>query len=101
LPWRFGYGLAFALFSGAMAFAEPGYFLRFARSPLRMLDAMRPFAYGVYLVHYIFIIWLQYAVYDPVWSPFLKFAIVFAGTLIGSWTTVILLKKIPLVARIL
>ena len=25
---------------------------------------MQPSAYGVYLLHYIFIVWLQYAVYD-------------------------------------
>ena len=30
-----------------------------------LLDAMRPSAYGIFLMHYIFIIWLQYAVYDP------------------------------------
>ena len=64
-PGASAYGLAFALFSGAMAFAEPGFFLRFAKTPLRLLDAMRPSAYGIFLTHYIFIIWLQYAVYDP------------------------------------
>ena len=68
---------------------------------LRLLDAMRPQAYGIFLVHYIFIIWLQYAVYDPAWSPFVKFAIVFAGTLAGAWATVILLKKIPFIARMI
>jgi hypothetical protein len=99
--WRTAYGLAFALFSGAMAFAEPGTFLRFAKAPLRLLDAMRPSAYGIFLVHYIFIIWLQYVVYDPPLSPFVKFAIVFAGTLAGSWATVIMLRKIPFVARMI
>ena len=101
LSWRTAYGLAFALFSGAMALAEPSFFLHFAKSPLRLLDAMRPSAYGIFLVHYIFIIWLQYAIYDPAWSPIVKFAIVFAGTLAGSWATVILLKKIPLIARMI
>jgi surface polysaccharide O-acyltransferase-like enzyme len=101
LWWRVAYGLAFALFSGAMAFAEPGAFLRFAKTPLRLLDAMRPSAYGIFLVHYIFIIWLQYAVYDPPLSPFVKFAIVFVGTLAGSWATVISLRKIPFVARMI
>ena len=101
-PWfRAAYGLAFALFSGAMAFAEPGFFLRFAKAPFRLLDAMRPSAYGIFLIHYIFIIWLQYAVYDPPLSPFAKFAIVFAGTLAGSWATVVLLRKIPFVARMI
>jgi hypothetical protein len=101
LWWRAAYGLVFALFSSAMAFAEPGLFLRFAKSPLRLLDAMRPSAYGIFLVHYILIIWLQYAVYDPAWSPFVKFAIVFAGTLAGSWATVILLRKIPVIRRMI
>jgi surface polysaccharide O-acyltransferase-like enzyme len=99
--WRVGYGFAFALFSGAMAFAEPGLFLRFAKTPLRLLDAMRPSAYGIFLVHYIFIIWIQYAVYDPPLSPFVKFAIVFVGTLAGSWATVLLLRKIPVVRRMI
>jgi hypothetical protein len=99
--WRTAYGLAFALFSGAMAFAEPGFFLRAAKSPMRLLDAIQPSAYGIFLIHYIFIIWLQYVVYDPAWSPFAKFAIVFAGTLTGSWVTVILLRKIPFVRRMI
>jgi surface polysaccharide O-acyltransferase-like enzyme len=101
LSWRTAYGLAFALFSGAMAFAEPGFFLRFAKTPLRLLDAMRPSTYGIFLMHYIFIIWLQYAVYDPAWSSFVKFAIVFFGTLAGSWAMVILLRKIPVVGRMI
>jgi surface polysaccharide O-acyltransferase-like enzyme len=101
LSWRTAYGLAFALFSGAMAFAEPGFFLRFAKTPLRLLDAMRPSTYGIFLTHYIFIIWLQYAVYDPAWSSFVKFAIVFFGTLAGSWATVVLLRKIPVVGRMI
>jgi surface polysaccharide O-acyltransferase-like enzyme len=97
LSWRVGYGLAFALFSGGMAFAEPGFFLRLAKSPMRLLDAIQPSAYGIFLIHYMFIIWLQYVVYDPAWSPFVKFAIVLAGTLTGSWAAVILLRRIPFV----
>jgi surface polysaccharide O-acyltransferase-like enzyme len=101
LSWRVGYGLAFALFSGAMAFAEPGFFLRSAKLPLRLLDAMRPNAYGIFLTHYIFIIWLQYAVYELALSPFVKFAIVFAGTLAGSWALTAVLRKIPVVGRMI
>jgi hypothetical protein len=101
LSWRLAYGLAFALFSGAMAFAEPGFFLRFAKLPMRLLDAMRPNAYGIYLTHYIFIIWLQYAVYELALSPFVKFAIVFAGTLAASWAVTVLLRKMPVVGRMI
>jgi len=101
LSWRTAYALAFALFSAAMAFAEPALFLRFAKSPLRLLDAIRPSAYGIFLVHYIFIIWLQYAIYQPALPAFVKFAIVFAGTLSMSWGLIVLLRKIPIVARMI
>ena len=84
-----------------MTFTEPTFFLRFAGASWRWMDALRPSAYGIFLIHYIFIIWLQYAVYDPPWSPFVKFAIVFAGTLSLSWGTVVLLRKIPFVARMI
>ena len=99
--WRMGYGIAFALFSGAMAFTELGFFLYTAKWPLKFFDAIQPSAYGIFLIHYIFIIWLQYAVYDPAWSPFVKFAIVFIGTLAGSWATVVLLRQIPFVRRMI
>ena len=99
--WRTGYGLAFALFSAAMAFAEPAFFLRFAKIPMHLLDAMRPSAYGIFLVHYIFIIYLQYAVFAPALPAFVKFAIVFIGTLSLSWATTVALRKIPFVARMI
>jgi peptidoglycan/LPS O-acetylase OafA/YrhL len=101
LSWRVAYGLAFALFSAAMAFAEPAFFLRFAKAPLKLLDAIRPSAYGIFLVHYIFIVWLQYAIYDPPWPALVKFAIVFAGTLSLSWGLVVLLRTIAVVARMI
>jgi hypothetical protein len=101
LSWRTEYGLAFATFSAAMTFTVPAFYLRFAKSSLRLLDALRPSAYGVYLLHYIFIIWLQYAVYDPPLPAFAKFAIVFIGTLSLSWGLTLLLRKIPFVARMI
>jgi surface polysaccharide O-acyltransferase-like enzyme len=101
LIWRAGYGLAFALFSAAMTFLEPALFLRFAAGNWRVLDALRPSTYGIFLVHYIFIIWLQYAVYGLAWHAGVKAAVVFAGTLSLSWALVMLLRKIPLVARMI
>ena len=101
LSWRTGYGLAFAMFSAAMAFTVPAIFLRFAESGWRLLDALQPSAYGVYLLHYIFIIWLQYAVYGYSLPAGIKFAIVFAGTLAMSWGLTVMLRKIPVVARMI
>jgi surface polysaccharide O-acyltransferase-like enzyme len=97
LWWRTAYGLAFAMFSAAMT--VPAVFLRFARSSLWLLDAMQPSAYGIYLLHFIFLIWLQYIVYDPAFPAVVKFAIVFTGTFSMSWALTVLLRKIPVVAR--
>jgi surface polysaccharide O-acyltransferase-like enzyme len=99
--WRTAYGLAFALFSAAMVFTVPAIFLRFAQSHWRLFDALQPSAYGVYLLHYIFIIWLQYALYDTSFHAGVKFAIVFIGTLSMSWGITVVLRKIPVVARMI
>ena len=101
LWWRTAYGVAFAMFSAAMAFTVPTISLRLSRSSLRLLDAMQPSAYGIFLFHYIFIIWLQYFVYDPAWPAGVKAAIVLAGTLGGSWLLTVWLRKIPFVARMI
>jgi surface polysaccharide O-acyltransferase-like enzyme len=101
LWWKVAYGLAFASYSAAMAFTVPATSLRLAHSSLKLLDAMQPSAYGIYLLHYIFIIWLQYFVYDLPWPAFVKFAIVFTGTLGGSWVLTVLLRKIPVMARMI
>jgi hypothetical protein len=47
----------------------------------------------------MFIIWMQYFVYDPAWPAGVKAASVFTVTLGGSWVLTVLLRKIPLVAR--
>jgi surface polysaccharide O-acyltransferase-like enzyme len=99
LGWRAAYGIAFAVFSAVMAFTVLATSLRLSRASLWLLDAMQPSAYGIFLFHYMFIIWLQYFVYDPAWPAGVKAAIVFAATLGGSWLLTVLLRKIPLVAR--
>jgi surface polysaccharide O-acyltransferase-like enzyme len=82
-----------------MAFTVPAISWRLSRASQWLLDAMQPQAYGIFLFHYVFIIWLQYVVYDPAWLAGVKAAIVFAGTLGGSWLLTVLVQKIPLVAR--
>jgi hypothetical protein len=101
LLWKTGYGLAFATYSAAMTFTVSAIFLRFAESGWRLLDALRPSAYGVFLLHYIFVVWLQYGVYDYPFPAVVKFAIVLSGTLSMSWGITVMLRKIPAVARMI
>jgi surface polysaccharide O-acyltransferase-like enzyme len=101
LWWHAAYALSFALFSASMTFAVPAAFLRFAQARFRLLDTMQPSAYGIYLLHFVPLIWLQYLVYEAAFPAVVKFAIVLAGTLSASWTMTILLRKIPVVARMI
>jgi peptidoglycan/LPS O-acetylase OafA/YrhL len=101
LWWQTAYGLAFAMFSASMTFFVPSVFLHFARSSVRLLDAMQKQAYGIYLVHFIPLIWLQYFLYDPPLPAFVKFMILFAVTLSTSWLATMALRKIPIVAKVI
>jgi hypothetical protein len=101
LIWKVGYGLAFATYSAAMAFTVAAIFVRFAESGWSVLDALQPSAYGIFLVHYVFSLWLQYALYDYSLPAVVKFAVVFAGTLSMSWGVTVILRKLPVVARMI
>jgi surface polysaccharide O-acyltransferase-like enzyme len=101
LWWQTAYGLCFAMFCAAMTFALPAISLRFARSRAWLLDAMRSPAYGIYLLHFLPLMWLQYLVYAPAFPAFVKFVIVFTGTLSVSWALAVLLRRIPVVARMI
>lgn len=99
LWWSTAYALAFALFSASMVFTVLSIALGTASRKWRLLDALQPSAYGVYLFHYIFIIWLQYAVFHLALPAGVKFTIVFVGTLTLSWAITLLVCRIPIVAR--
>ena len=84
-----------------MTLFVPAVFLRFSQSSLWPLDAMQKQAYGIYLLHFIPLIWLQYLIADPPLPAFVKFMIVFAITLSTSWLATAALRKIPFVARMI
>lgn len=59
--------------------------LRFAHWRLRAFDSLSANAYRMYMIHYVFAVWLQYALLDTGLFAIGKAAIVFGGTLIPSW----------------
>jgi surface polysaccharide O-acyltransferase-like enzyme len=67
----------------------------------RLLDSLKANAFGMYLVHYLFIVWLQFALLGLALPGFLKAAIVFSATLALSWSVTTALRQIPAVANIL
>jgi Acyltransferase family. len=61
--------------------------LRFSRNHIRVLDSLSANAYAMYLVHYVFVVWLQYALLGSNLFPIVKVAIVLSCTLILSWAS--------------
>jgi hypothetical protein len=69
--------------------------LRFGavRSPI--LRSLSDNAFGIYVVHYGFVVWLQYALLGVAAPAIAKASIVFAGSLLLSWGAVCLLRFVP------
>jgi glucan biosynthesis protein C len=75
--------------------------LRFAAKPSRLLDGLSANAYGLYLVHYNFVVWLQYALLTAALFAVVKAALVFAGTLALSAMTILAVRRIPFGAQLI
>jgi glucans biosynthesis protein C len=75
--------------------------LRFAARQSRLLDRLAANAYGLYLVHYNFVVWLQYALLGVALFAVIKAAIVFAVTLALSSLTIFAVRRIPFGAQLI
>jgi peptidoglycan/LPS O-acetylase OafA/YrhL len=90
----------FVLSCAASCLAFLALFLRFAgaRSPLK--DSLAANSYGIYLLHYPFVSWLQYALLAASLPAVVKAAIVLAGALALSWASAAAMRTIPAVKRV-
>jgi peptidoglycan/LPS O-acetylase OafA/YrhL len=96
--------LARYIFVVEMALAVLGFtavFVRFARRRVPILDSLSANSYGIYIIHYLVVIWLQYAVLRIDLPAVVKGAIVFFGGLALCWGSIAALRRIRAVARII
>ena len=93
--------LGFVLACATGCFFLIGVSLHFATKPSRLLDSLSANAYGLYLVHYNFVVWLQYALLGTALFAAIKAAIVFGGTLVLSWISVLAVQRIPFGAQLI
>jgi peptidoglycan/LPS O-acetylase OafA/YrhL len=93
--------LSFVLACFASCFCVLAIVLRFAAKRLPSLAGLKNSAYGMYLVHYPFVVWLQYALLGAAVPAIIKGAVVFGGTLLLSWGAVAALRRVPPVAQII
>jgi surface polysaccharide O-acyltransferase-like enzyme len=75
--------------------------LRFGAIPSRLLGNLADSAFGMYLFHYIFAVWLQFALLGVGLFAIAKAMIVFGGTLLLAWATTGAMRHVPLGSRLL
>jgi hypothetical protein len=95
------YAVFFTIFSVAIMFLILAYFLRFKHSGWSILDPMQADAYGMFLVHYPIVLWLQYWLFDFDIPAIAKAAIALVLTVILSWGLTAALRKIPGATKVL
>jgi hypothetical protein len=95
LAWRVGEDLTFVLACFSGAFCTMAMAMRFARLRTPLLESLQNNSYGIYLIHYVFVVWLQFELLGADWPAVAKAPIVFAGTLALSWIATSFLRRLP------
>ena len=76
---------AVVLVVSTVCLAFAGVSLRFGYARSKLTDSLSENAYAIYLVHYVFVVWLQYALLGASLPAVAKGVLVFTGTLLMSW----------------
>ena len=86
---------------GTISLAFLALFRRFAISHRPVFDSLSASSYGMYLIHYPVVVWLQFALLTVAAGAIAKGAIVSVGAIALSWGSVAALRKISVIARVL
>jgi hypothetical protein len=93
--------LTLMLCCSTISFAFIALFRRFAVAHKPVFDSLSASSYGMYLIHYPVVVWLQFALLAFALGPIAKGAIVFVGAVALSWGIVVTLRRVPAIARVL
>lgn len=99
--WQAIADFVFTITCATTSVAMMAIFVRFAKKSRGLFDSLRDNAYGIYLVHYIFVNWLLYAMLKAHLSGFMKLAIVLPLAVALSWVTTAALRRIPAIGRVI
>jgi hypothetical protein len=99
--WQAIADLVFTITCATTSLAMLALFVRFVKKSRGIFDSLRDNAYGMYLIHYAFVNWLQYALLKSYLSGFTKLTIVFLSAVALSWITTAALRRIPGIGRII
>ncbi len=98
---RIAADLSFVLACASGCFFFLAASLRFGTRRSAMMESLSVNAYSLYLLHYVFDIWLQYALLPFALFAVVKGAIVFTVTVALSWISTLLLQRTTIGARLI
>jgi len=99
--WNAIGALPFVVSCAAWSFLWVSAFVRFARRQSFLIDRLSENSYGMYLVHYGIVTWLQYAMLTSPVPAVAKGVCVFVVSVMASWLLVQVLRQAPAVARVI
>jgi peptidoglycan/LPS O-acetylase OafA/YrhL len=91
----------FILSCAASSLAFLALFLRFAGKRRKVFDSLSVNCYGMYVIHYVIVSWLLYAMLKAQLPATAKGSIVFVCALLLCWAAIAAIRRIPGVARVI
>ncbi len=76
-------------------------FLRFVTRTRRVMESLGANAYGIYVLHYICVTWLQYSLLPADLPGSVKFLLVLLGAVAASWALTSAARRLPAIARVI
>lgn len=101
LPWTIADAFCFVLVCFSTGFCALALAFRFAGFTNTWLQSLQANSYGIYVVHYVFVVWLQFALLGVSLPAIAKFVVVYAGTVGLSWLVTALFRHAAAVAATL
>jgi peptidoglycan/LPS O-acetylase OafA/YrhL len=99
--WLALYGMTVVVFCAATCFALTALFLYSSDRHTVLCDSVAANAYGIYLLHYPMVTWMQYGLLGTSLGAIGKAALVFSTALLLSWCATGALRRILGVARVI
>ena len=92
--WLGTYGLALAMFCVAACCAVSAAFLRFAGQRSRLWGSLATSSFGIYLLHYPVVTWVQFSLLHVSLGAVGKAGVTFAAALLLSWALAALPRRV-------
>jgi len=98
---RMGADIGLVLTCATSCYALLALFLRFVRKSRPVFDSLRSNAYGMYVVHYAIVSWVQLSILPLPLTALGKATLAVAATVLLSWATTAALRRVPALRHVL